>query len=362
MYEIKKLNKISAKIEEVFNSNYQLGEEFTNPDGILVRSAQMSEYEVNDKLVAIARAGAGVNNIPVERMAESGVVVFNTPGANANAVKELVICGLFIASRDIIGGSNWINTVTENTAKTAEKGKSQFAGTEIFGKTLGVIGLGAIGRLVADAAVNLGMNVIGYDPFLPDASKLNSKVKVASFDEVVKNADYITIHVPYIESTKNLINSNVINSMKDGVIILNMARGEIVNVDDLKAAIETGKVRKYVVDFPSENVINSKNIIVLPHLGASTEEAEDNCAVMAGKQLVDYIENGNIVNSVNYPRLVKERVAGKKRTCVLFKASDLSKIESIKNAVVATKGNFGYAIVDDDNYINVDFAIKTRNI
>ena len=317
MIEIKKLNKISPVINDVFSSNYSLSEDFENPDGILVRSAQMADYVVNEKLVAIARAGAGVNNIPVARMAEEGVVVFNTPGANANAVKELVICGLFLASRDIIGGSNWINTVTENTAKSAEKGKSQFAGTEILGKTLGVIGLGAIGKLVAESALNLGMKVVGFDPYLQDNSKLDKRIKIVTLDELFNVSDYITIHVPYVDSTKNLINKDAISKMKDGVIILNMARGEIVNVSDIKEAIEANKVRKYVVDFPSEDVINSKNIIVIPHLGASTEEAEDNCAVMAGKELVDYIENGNIVNSVNYPRLTKERT-DKKRTCIIF--------------------------------------------
>lgn len=362
MYDILKLNKISPVINDIFDDNYALKDEESNPDGILVRSANMAEYAVQDKLVAIARAGAGVNNIPVEEMAKKGVVVFNTPGANANAVKELVLCGMLLASRDIIGGNKWVNGLTENVAKATEKGKSAFAGHEIFGKTLGVIGLGAIGRLVANACVALGMNVIGYDPFLNDNMKkeLNENVKTATLDEVIRSADIITLHVPLTDDTKNMIDKDALAKMKNGVIVLNMARGALVNVADIKEALKEGKVAKYVVDFPDETTICSDGVIAIPHLGASTEEAEDNCAVMAANQIKDYIENGNIKNSVNYPALKKERTA-KVRTCVLFNAADEKEVQKLDgDKVVATRGNYGYAIVDADKPVSFDKAIKIR--
>ena len=365
MYNIQKLNKISPKIKEVFSSKYSLKDDCDNPDGILVRSFNMADYEIKENLVAIARAGAGVNNIPVEKMAQEGIVVFNTPGANANAVKELAICALFLASRDIIGGNKWVNTLSENVAKTAEKGKSNFAGYEIMGKTLGVIGLGAIGGAVANSALALGMKVIGYDPCLSDAlkAKLNSEVKITDLATVIKESDYITLHVPLLDSTKNMINETVINEMKDGVVIINMARGALVNVDNLKDGINKGKIAKYVVDFPEESVLNTENVIVIPHLGASTEEAEDNCAIMASKSLVEYLENGNIINSVNYPNLIKERIDGKVRTCILFNANDVEKIETlVGDKKVAVRKEYGYAIIDSDNYVKVDNVIKVRNI
>lgn len=365
MYNILKLNKISPVIKDVFTKDYVLSDDAVNPDGILVRSAQMADYQVDTNLVAIARAGAGVNNIPVQDMAKKGVVVFNTPGANANAVKELVLCSMFLASRDIIGGNKWVNTLTENVAKSAEKGKSAFGGHEIFGKTLGVIGLGAIGRLVANAAIHLGMNVIGYDPYLNDSIKndLNDNISIADFDTVVKTSDILTIHVPYMDSTKGMINAGTIAEMKDGVIILNLARGELVDVNAVKEALASGKVKKYVVDFPSEDVLNQEGIIVMPHLGASTEEAEDNCAVMAGKELVDYIENGNITNSVNYPALKKARVNGMKRTTVLFNAEDKNAIDLLPgDKLVAVRGAFGYAIIDNNDYVDAPNAIRIRNI
>ena len=361
MKNILTLNKISPVINDVFTSDYVLGDDIVNPDGILVRSFNMTEYETGDKLLAIGRAGAGVNNIPIEEMAKKGIVVFNTPGANANAVKELVICGMLLASRDIIGGSNWVNTLTENVAKTTEKGKKNFAGHEIFGKTLGIVGLGAIGRLVADASIALGMKVIGYDPYLNENVKkqLNPAIQTVSLEEIIKQSDIITLHVPLVDSTKNMINAETLAEMKDGVIILNMARGALVNTTDIKEAIENGKVAKYVVDFPDETILNTKGIIAIPHLGASTEEAEDNCAVMAGKELIEYIENGNIINSVNYPCISKERT-GKIRTCVLFKAEDKELIEKLEgDKVVAVRGNYGYAIIDADKEIAVN-AIKVR--
>jgi D-3-phosphoglycerate dehydrogenase len=364
MYKILKLNAISTAINEVFNENYELGEAVENPDAILVRSANMLDYSAGDNLAAIGRAGAGVNNIPGNAMAEKGVVVFNTPGANANAVKELVICGMLLASRDIIGGNKWVNTLTENVAKATEKGKGNFGGHEIMGKTLGVIGLGAIGRLVANACVALGMKVIGYDPFLSDAikSQLNADVKTADFDTVIAQSDIITLHVPLLDTTKNMINADVISKMKDGAVLLNMARGGLVNVADLKAALKSGKIAKYVIDFPDESVLNTDKIIVIPHLGASTEEAEDNCAVMAGNELVDYLENGNITNSVNYPALKKNRT-GKVRTCVLFKAEDKAFAEKLgSDAAVAVRGNFGYAIIDGEKAVDAPFALKVRKL
>ncbi len=357
MYNILKLNKISPLINSEFNANYAVSDDCSCPDGILVRSAKMDEYEVGEKLVAIARAGAGVNNIPCEKMAEKGVVVFNTPGANANAVKELVLCAMLLASRDIIGGNKWVNTLTgDDVAKQAEKGKGNFAGTEISGKRIGIIGLGAIGVLVAKSCLALGLDVLGYDPYMSEKSKasLPVEVKVTSLDDIYANSDIITIHVPLLDSTKNMVNKAAFEKMKKGVILLNMARGGLVNVADLKEAIAGGTVRKYVIDFPEADVLNCDNIIVFPHLGASTEEAEDNCAVMASRQLVDYIENGNIVNSVNYPNLTKERT-GKVRTCILFDASKVDKINGLGgDKKVATRGAYGYAIIDGDEAIKLE--------
>lgn len=363
-YNIQKLNKISPVINGVFDKKYNVVDTCDDPDGIIVRSFNMAEYPVGKNLVAIGRAGAGVNNIPVADMAKRGVVVFNTPGANANAVKELVLCGMLLASRDIIGGNRWVNTLTEDVAKATEKGKSAFGGTEIFGKTLGVIGLGAIGVLVANAALALGMKVIGYDPYLTEENKakLNAEIKVVTLDEIYAGSDMITLHVPLVDATKGMINADAIAKMKDGVIILNMARGALVNVADLKKALADKKVRKYVVDFPDETVINSDGIIVLPHLGASTEEAEDNCAEMAAKELVDYIENGNVKNSVNYPSISKERT-GKARTCVLFDAAALASVEKIAgDKKVAVKGAYGYAIFDGEkpDLTGIEGIIRVR--
>lgn len=362
MYNVLKLNKISPVINNIFTLDYKLTDEDNNPDAILVRSANMAEYAVGDKLLAIGRAGAGVNNIPVEEMAKKGVMVFNTPGANANAVKELVLCAMLIASRDIIGGNKWVNSLTENVAKATEKGKSAFAGHEIFGKTLGVVGLGAIGRLVANAAIALGMKVIGYDPFLNENMKslLNENIQTGSLEDVLTQADILTLHVPLTDDTKNMINAKTLATMKNGLIVINAARGALVNADDIKQAIKDGKVAKYVVDFPDENVINEENIIAIPHLGASTEEAEDNCAVMASRQLIDYIEKGNIVNSVNYPRLVKEKT-GKVRTCILFPAEKKEDVEKLNgDKAVAVKGNYGYAVIDGDAPVAFDGAIRIR--
>lgn len=308
MYQIHCLNPISQIGLKKFTSEYAIVDDVNKAEGILVRSASMHEMELPDNLLAVARAGAGTNNIPLEKCAEKGIVVFNTPGANANGVKELVIAGMLLASRDVIGGIEWVKSAKDdaNIAKTAEKEKKNFAGTEIQGKKLGVIGLGAIGVKVANAAVGLGMEVIGYDPYLSvhAALSLTRAVKVVNnVDDLYAECDYITIHVPLMDSTKHTINKISIAKMKDGVILLNFARDLLANENDVLEALESGKVAKYVSDFPNPTTAGHKGCIVIPHLGASTEEAEDNCAVMAVEELRDYLENGNIKNSVNYPAL-----------------------------------------------------------
>lgn len=354
MYEILKLNKISPLINGILEG-YALTDEAENPDGIILRSFNMADYAVGSKLKAIARAGAGVNNIPVDKMTEKGIVVFNTPGANANAVKELVLAGLLLSCRDIIGGNKWVNELPadDTVAKATEKGKAAFGGIEIFKKTLGVLGCGAIGLLVANAAKALGMNVVVYDPFLSEKARatLNPEITVmATNDEVYAVSDFVTVHIPYMPSTKNMINAETIAKMKSGVTILNMSRAELVDVTAIKAAIADGKVRKYVVDFPTADVLNEKNVIVFPHLGASTAEAEDNCAEMAAKQIKDYLENGNIVNSVNFPRVSMPRSKAV-RACVRFvPGSDAAKaIAAMDDAVVGERGSIGYGIVEFAN-------------
>ena len=357
MFDILTLNAISDKIYTVLNSDYSVSSDTKSPDAILVRSFKMDEYEINDNLLAVARAGAGVNNIPIPKMTEKGICVFNTPGANANAVKELVICGMLLSARDIVGGNAWANTLTGDVAKQVEKGKKAFGGTEISGKTLGIIGLGAIGRKVAVAAAALGMKIAGYDPFLsPAAAKElpEGTEIVSSPEEIYPLADYITLHVPLTDATRQMINADSVAKMRDGVVILNMARGELVNVADVKAAIASKKIRKYVVDFPTEESVGVDGILAIPHLGASTEEAEDNCAIMAAAQLKDYLENGNVVNSVNFPRLVKEREYAERFTLVGNAAKDVDKaLEKILDGTAhsvsyAEKGSVCYAIIDVD--------------
>lgn len=306
MFQLNCLNPISKVGLKNLTADYQITENVNDADGILVRSAAMHDMELSDKLLAVARAGAGTNNIPLDKCAEKGIVVFNTPGANANGVKELVLAGMLIAARDVVGGIEWVkaNTSDENIAKTAEKEKKNFAGTEIMGKRLGVIGLGAIGAKVANAAIALGMEVLGYDPYLSvnAALSLSRHVEVTSnVDDIYAQCDYITVHVPLLDSTKGMINKEAIDKMKDGVIILNFARDLLANESDVLAAIESGKVARYVSDFPNPTTAGKKGCIVIPHLGASTEESEDNCAVMAVAEMMDYLENGNIKNSVNYP-------------------------------------------------------------
>lgn len=306
MYQYHCLNPISNIGLSRFTENYQKTDSMENAQGVLVRSAAMHDMELPKELLAVARAGAGTNNIPLEKCAEQGIVVFNTPGANANGVKELVLCGMLLASRDVTGGIDWVkaNADVETVGKDAEKAKKNFAGTEVYGKKLGVIGLGAIGVKVANAAVALGMEVYGYDPYLSvhAALMLTREVKIVkNVDDIYAECDYITVHVPLMDATKGMVDAAAIEKMKEGVIVLNFARDQLVNEKDMIAAIEAGKVRKYVSDFPNPTTAGKKGCIVIPHLGASTEESEDNCAMMAVDEMMDYLENGNIKNSVNYP-------------------------------------------------------------
>lgn len=306
MRKIHCINAISKYGTDQFTEDYQLTDEVNEAEGILVRSASLHEMQFSNSLLAIARAGAGVNNIPLEACAQEGIVVFNTPGANANGVKELVLAGLFLASRDIVGGIEWCkeNKDDANIGKTAEKAKKAFAGCEIKGKKLGVVGLGAIGAEVANAAIALGMEVYGYDPFISvkAAWMLSRDVKhITSVDTIYQECDYITVHVPLLDSTRQMINKDSLGQMKDGVVILNFARDLLVNDDDMAEALASGRVKRYITDFPNAKVMQMPNVIATPHLGASTEESEDNCAVMAVKELMDYLDNGNIKNSVNFP-------------------------------------------------------------
>ncbi len=364
MFKIKTYNKISKSGLANFDDKYTVGDEVENADGAIVRSAALHDVEFPKSLQAIARAGAGTNNIPIDRCSEQGIVVFNTPGANANAVKELVIAGLFISSRRVISGIEWAKTLKGNgdeVGKLVEKGKSAFAGPEIKGKKLGVIGLGAIGVMVANAANALGMKVYGYDPYLSVKSAWNlnhNAVYISDINEIFAECDYITIHVPLTDSTKNLINKDSIAKMKDGVRILNFSRAALVNSADLKAALEAGKVAAYVTDFPTEDVLDVDGIIAIPHLGASTPESEENCATMAAKELIDYIENGNIVNSVNLPETTMPR-SGKNRVCVIHKniPTILTKITgvisddniNIENLLNKSRGDYAYTMLDIDD-------------
>lgn len=301
MYKIATLNKISSAGLSRFNEEYILADKTEEADGILVRSQDMHEMEFSDNLRAVARAGAGVNNIPLDRCAEEGIVVFNTPGANANAVKELVLCGLLLAARNIPAALDWAKSLTEDVSKAVEKGKSQFAGHEIIGKTLGIVGLGAIGRKVAASAKDLGMNIVGYDPYYVSGGEGISVY--TDLEEMLGLCDYITLHLPANDTTKGMIDSTIFAAMKDGAVLLNFSRDKLVNEMDLAAALESGKVSQYVTDFPNDNLVGRKGIVLLPHLGASTEEAEDNCAAMAADEIRNYFENGNIINSVNFPKL-----------------------------------------------------------
>lgn len=355
------LNKIAACGTDRLGAGYTVGEAVEEPVGVLVRSASMHDMEMPASLLAIARAGAGTNNIPCDKCAEQGIVVFNTPGANANAVKELVIAGLFLASRKVVPAIEWAKTLKgegDAVGKLVEKGKGAFAGPEIQGKTLGVVGLGAIGRLVANAAHALGMTVYGYDPYISvDAAwgLSRSIIHAGSLEEVYANSDYITVHVPLNDKTKGSVNKAAFAQMKDGVRVLNFSRAELVDSADMIEALGTGKVASYVVDFPTEEMLGVENVVAIPHLGASTPESEDNCAMMAADEMKNYLENGNIVNSVNYPTLVAPR-SGDTRVCVLHKnipnvlttisAALSSQGLNIEGMNSASKKDYAYTMMD----------------
>lgn len=359
MYKIGTFNKISPVGLGMLTDNYTLVEDQNEAHGIILRSYDMHEMEFSDDLLAIGRAGAGTNNVPVDRCAEKGIVVFNAPGANANAVKELCICGMILAARNIPEGLAWARTLkgSEGVGPQIEKGKGQFAGTEIMGKTLGIIGLGAIGRLVSDAAISLGMKVIGYDAFLNDDVRalLNPEINVVGdLSDLYPQCDYISIHVPANDATKGMINKEAFDQMKDGVKFMNFARDKLMNDNDLLAALESGKVSKYVTDFADDAVLNSDvpGIVVLPHLGASSAEAEDNCACMAVSQVMDYIENGNIKNSVNMPNVSLGAKGDGKRVSIICKANaaqdvleKLSEME-VTSVASATRGEYAAVVAD----------------
>ncbi len=388
MYNIQTLNSIShVGLQNFDKSRYKVSDEVENPDAILVRSAKLHDMEFNPELLCIARAGAGTNNIPVDKCGENGIVVFNTPGANAEAVKELVLCSLLLSSRDIAGGIEWVKSIAgegDKVAALVEKGKSQFVGPELYGKTLGVIGLGAVGARIAQDATMLGMTVYGFDPYLSvDAAWRisNNIINAKDLETVYKHCDYITIHVPHLESTHHLINSCSLAQMKNGVRIVNLARAELVCDDDIIEAIDNGKVACYVTDFPNEKTANVDKIVAIPHLGASTPESEDNCAVMAVHEVIDYLENGNIVNSVNMPSAALPRT-GDKRICVIHKnvPDMIAKITSavsalslnIENMVNAsTRGRVqAYTIIDvpeltagiTEKIMAIDGVIRVRTI
>jgi len=378
MYKIQTLNKIAEIGTDNFDTDkYIVADAPENPEAIMVRSSSMHEMEFGSNLLAIARAGAGVNNIPVEKCVEQGICVFNTPGANANAVKELVIAGLLISSRKVPEAIDWAKTLKgkgDDVPKLVEKGKGDFGGPEIMGKTLGIVGLGAIGVLVANAAIALGMKVIGFDPYLSvkAAWGLSPSVKNAkSLSELYAVSDYITIHVPFNADTKESINAETIAMMKDGVRILNFARGELVKNADILAALESGKVSCYVVDFPSDEVIGAKGVVAIPHLGASTPESEDNCAYMAAIQLIDYIENGNIKNSVNLPDAEIPK-SGETRICIIHKnvPATITQITgvvselnlNIENMLNKSKKDYAYTIIDVNNKVDVSAVAKIKAI
>ena len=368
MYNILTLNKIAQCGLERLGSNYAITDDVTaDADGIILRSFKMHDMQMPKSLKAIARAGAGVNNIPIDKCTEQGIVVFNTPGANANAVKELVIAGMFLAARDIIGGNAWANTLTgDDIGKQVEKGKSNFGGGEIKGKTLGVIGLGAIGILVANAAVKLGMDVIGYDPYLSvnNALQLDRHVKcVNDINAVFAASDFLTLHIPLMDATRNTVDEKAISIMKDGAVILNFARGGLVDNDALKAALASGKIKKYVVDFPDEQTINQPGIIAIPHLGASTEESEDNCAKMAADEIKDFLENGNITNSVNFPncslpndKVGRITIVHKNVPNMIAKYTDVLKSVNIAEMINKSKGDYAYTIINTDHEITADIV------
>ncbi len=368
MHKVIKLNAISAAAAPEFGSDYVFGD-FSDPEAILLRSFNMHDYAIPESTLCVGRAGAGVNNIPIDACSQRGVVVFNTPGANANAVKELVICGLFLAGRKIADGIAWAKTLKGKGAdvgKTVEKGKGAFVGSEIKGKTLGVIGLGAIGAMVANAAIGLGMKVLGYDPYISvDAAwNLNSGIKKETdVNEIFKQSDFISLHVPLNDGTRATVNKDTIAIMKDGAAILNFARGELADENAVIEALKSGKLTRYVTDFPTDALLTTENVVAIPHLGASTPEAEDNCAVMVARQVVDFIENGNITNSVNMPNCALPR-QGKSRVTVFHRnvKNMLGSITSIiggegvniSNMLSRAKSDFAYLMLDLDEELSTD--------
>ncbi len=377
MFKYTCLNPIADIGLNNLTDEYTKTDDFAEADAVLVRSAAMHDMELSDNLCAVARAGAGVNNIPLDKCADKGIVVFNTPGANANGVKELFVTGMLLAARDVVGGINWAkeNADNENISKDMEKAKKQFAGTELMGKKIGVIGLGAIGVLVANVANRMKMDVYGVDPFLSvnNALSLSRDVKIVkSYEEIYKNCDYITIHVPLLEDTKGMLNKEAFDQMKDGVVILNMARDTLVNDDDMKAALELGKVAKYVTDFPNPAVMKMPNVIATPHLGASTAESEDNCAVMAVDEIRNYMENGNIINSVNYPNCDAGVCDTKGRITVCHKnvpamLNRITNVFSEANINIAhmtnkSRGDYAYCVFDIDSESSKEVADKLSAI
>ena len=373
--KILKLNSISSVADESFRG-YEYSDSVENPEGIILRSFAMHDYPLGEDLLAVARAGAGVNNIPIEKCTEQGIVVFNTPGANANAVKELVLCELFLGGRKVVDGANWVQSLKgqEGVGKLVEKGKGKFAGQEVLGKTLGVIGLGAIGAMVANAAIDLGMSVMGYDPYISvkNAWLINNRVKFTSeLSAIFANCDYITLHVPLTPATKGMIGKDSIAACKDGVVIINNARGDLVDSDAMIEAVASGKVSRYITDFPDEKLLGRENILCVPHLGASTPEAEDNCAYMAAKQLTDYLENGNITNSVNYPAVSMPRTSVS-RVCVHHKnvkeiLSKILAIVSSQGVNIAhmqdqSRGEYAYLVLDLDDTLSPEAVELIRRV
>ena len=377
MYKVKTLNKIAKIGLDIFDDKYTYGDEVENPDGIILRSFNMHDMELPESLAAVARAGAGVNNIPIDKCSEKGIVVFNTPGANANAVKELVIAGLLLASRKVVQGITWAKTLIgegDQVSKLVEKGKSSFAGPEIQGKTLGIIGLGAIGVRVANAAHALGMNVIGYDPYLSvDAAwKMNRNAEhAANIDDVLAKSDYISIHVPATKDTKGMFNADLFRKVKNGVRLLNFSRAELVDTEAVLKALEDGVVAEYITDFATEDLLKSDRVIVMPHLGASTPESEDNCAVMAAQELKDFLENGNITNSVNFPNCDMGKVSGARITIahknIPAMISGITTVFTndninIENMTNKSRGDLAYTMIDTHSAVTDDIINDIKTI
>ena len=377
MYKIKTLNKISKKGLGIIGKNYEISDDCENPDGIILRSFKMHDMELPESLRAVARAGAGVNNIPLDKCSEKGIVVFNTPGANANAVKELVICSLLLSSRKVVQGINWAKTLKDEgdqAASLVEKGKSNFVGPEIYGKTLGVVGLGAIGVKVANAAHHLGMNVVGYDPYLSVDSAWHLTrfaEKATSFDDLLAQSDYITIHVPALPSTIGMFNSEAFAKMKKGARLLNFSRDTLVDTTDIQAALEDGTVSCYVTDFATADLLNNDKVICMPHLGASTPESEENCAVMASNEIKDFLENGNIINSVNYPNCDMGEKNGERMTVahknvpnMLKHITDLiaAKGVNIDTMLNKSRGDYAYTMLDLQGKIDPAIAKEIEDI